>query len=332
MKAFRILSMLLATMALWSCSNNDEVTSEDTPTKEYMVSIGFKGEITISEAPLSRTSGNDLYGIQVYSCPTTDNTDNYTAYAYGLFDDLSQMTIKLIDGYKYKFVSTMVKDGKEKIESYDNAYSLPFTKDGNVVLNIYNSFTYSSNNYLWHIDSGTSNMVDSPNYNHPNLNRYYGEHTGYTPTENGNVSINMLRTVFGLKVIANNLTDGTLNIAMAEAPEMSITHPTTEVEDIFTFYYVSQAYSTTDYSETIATTFTWTKADGAVIPLGTHDITFKRNKQTIVTVEIDKAIDEVSSNQSLNLTLESGTMGAGNTYIIEGDKITNTTVTPETGN
>jgi len=331
MKALKFLSLFLTMMALWSCSSNEEVIApeEETPAKEYMATIGFKGEISISEAPLSRASGNDLYGIQVYSCGATDETNNYKAYAYGLFDDLTQMNIKLIEGYKYQFVATMVVDGKEKIwSSNDGEYSCPFGYTTEPQIS--NSFIYSNEETLigstkvGNIKYGYSTLKNQFQGFRPNLDRYYGEHTGYIPTENGNVAIDMKRTVFGLKVTVNNLTEGTLSIAMAEAPVMEITHPDTEIEDIFTFYYVSQAYATENYSETVATTFNWVRTDGVTIPLGTHDIAFKRNKQTIVTVEIDDA----SVQNALSLSLETGTMGAGNTYTVEGETITDTTVTP----
>lgn len=334
MKALRFLSLLLTMMALWSCSSNEEVITPEVeePAKEYMVSIGFKGEITFSEAPLSRASGNDLYGIQVYSCGATDEENNYKEYAYGLFDDLETMNIKLIEGYKYKFISTMVVNGKEKVLFLnDEGYAPPF-KPSTTVNQINNGFIYSNtnslvSNVLGGISTGYSHIVSSDGfeaYHRPNLDRYYGEYTDYVPTENGNVSINMKRTVYGLKVTANNLTEGTLSIAMAEAPVLTIAHPETEVEDIFTFFSVSEAYSTEDYSETITTTFTWNRADGVAIPLGTHDVTFKRNKQTIVTVEINDA----SVENALSMSLESATMGEGNTYTVEGNEITDTTITP----
>ena len=96
----------------------------NTTPKEFLVSLGFSGEITsIEESPLSRAATNDLYGIQVYSSPTS--SDNYKPYAYGLFDSKDGMVIKLLEGYKYKFESSMVVDGKQKISSYDGVYSHP---------------------------------------------------------------------------------------------------------------------------------------------------------------------------------------------------------------
>ena len=119
-------------LAFAACSNNGEGT-EALPDdgaqepKEYVVSLGMAGEILeIEESPLSKAEGsNDLYGVQVYSKTATTE---YTPYAYGLFDNTADMTIRLLAGYEYKFVATMVVDGKEKISfnSYDNSYGAPF--------------------------------------------------------------------------------------------------------------------------------------------------------------------------------------------------------------
>ena len=86
----KLLLLTLATCFLAACTNNEEPIennpNNETP-KEYIVSLGFSGEITdITESPLSRAMGNDLYGIQVYSAPAATNGE-YTPYAYGLFDD-----------------------------------------------------------------------------------------------------------------------------------------------------------------------------------------------------------------------------------------------------
>lgn len=319
MKTFRLIGM--AVMAVLMCVNFTSCSSDDSDIepsvpqkpKEYMVSLGFTGEITISEGPLSRVSGNDLYGIQVYSCP--DSSTDYANYAYGLFDDVSSATIKLLKGYKYKFIATMVVDGKNKIKkSYDGKYFQPF---GYVTQpSITNSFIYTTKESLieaFGITDGYSYLSSDKEYSRPNTDRFYGEQSDYVPTENGNISINMLRTVYGLKVIANNLTEGTLNISMDGAPQMNVIYPNSEIEDIFTFCYVSKAYSSDGYSETVATSFTWTRNDGVAIPLGTHDITFKRNKQTIVTVEIGDA----SVDNDLNLSLESDGMTEGDKYSIK---------------
>lgn len=130
----------------------------NTTPKEFLVSLGFSGEITsIEESPLSRAAINDLYGIQVYSSPTS--SDNYKPYAYGLFDSKDGMVIKLLEGYKYKFVSSMVVDGKQKINSndYGTSYWAPFyTSD---VTKLENKFVYDSGKEMGNLDDGRTYLT-----------------------------------------------------------------------------------------------------------------------------------------------------------------------------
>ena len=63
----KALILFMGVCLFLSCSNNTPVVDEPETSKEYIVSLGFSGEITqISESPLRATEKNDLYGIQVY--------------------------------------------------------------------------------------------------------------------------------------------------------------------------------------------------------------------------------------------------------------------------
>lgn len=186
MKIFRLLaaSLLVAVCAEFSSCSNDE---EDTPIepqnpKEYIVSIGYAGEFDITEKPLSKLKTNDLYGIQVYSKPNTDTgSQDYKYYALGLFNDGSEMNIKLLDGYKYKIVATIVKDGDSKLYK---PISSPFSAHNGISIN---KFQYTSNNYFNGLDRGLSRVSSGSVMSHPNLDRYYGELIDYIPQENGHV-------------------------------------------------------------------------------------------------------------------------------------------------
>ena len=134
----------------------------------------------------------------------------------------------------------------------------------------------------------------------------------------------MKRTSFGIKVVADKLEEGTLNIAINGGPGLSIEHPKTAVEDIYTFQSVVSAYNTEDYSETIATTISWTKEDGAIVPLGTHNITYKRNKLTTITI---KVADKTSEN-GIGITIddEEKNLGEGDNFTVENGEIFDTNV------
>ena len=320
----KILFLLMGMCVFLSCSKETPIIEEVTTPKEFIVSLGFSGEITqIYESPLMRAAeNNDLYGIQVYSMQVENGTQ-YQPYAYGLFDDKGSITVKLLEGYKYKFVSTMVVDGKSKINSLGGRYYPPFYHGEATPLS--NSFTYTRDIYLSGLSRGSSFLSEPHNiYARPNTDRYYGENEGYIPVEGGRVSINMKRAAFGVKVVVEGLTEGKITIGLSEAPEMYIDFPGTEFQQIFTFSSVRGCWANDDYSEIIALSASWSKANGETVPIDSRDITFKRNKLTTIQIKIS----ETTRDTGLNITTESAELGDGGIVNIDAGTNTTTPIDP----
>lgn len=129
MKKILLFALPLLAMCIVSCNRVEIDTTagtEDTPQsvgETVNVSFVFKGDITIEESPLSKAAGEetestDLYGISVYYDKERDGNIN-DVYGYGLFDNIADMNISLLTGYKYKFVCSLVKDGKNEV-AYNN--------------------------------------------------------------------------------------------------------------------------------------------------------------------------------------------------------------------
>lgn len=330
----KIFLLMFAAICFAACGGDENsipgVTPDEpnTTPKEFLVSLGFSGEITsIEESPLSRAATNDLYGIQVYSSPTS--SDNYKPYAYGLFDSKDGMVIKLLEGYKYKFVSSMVVDGKQKISSYESSYDDPF-KRSFFSTKLENKFNYDSGKEMGNLDNGYTYLAELSGYfDHPNTMRYYGEVTDYVPTANGSVSINMKKVVFGAKFITEGFTEGTLYIKLKDAPTLQLVFPQTEVEDIFTFkneYPYGNRWTADTYTENILVSISWQKNDGAIVPLINQEVTFKRNIKTTITVKVNDS----SVNQGLNITEEKNELQPGENIVLESSGAGNTPVNPST--
>ena len=318
-KSFRSM-LLCATVVLGfsACSNGegqDALSEDNNPnTKEYVVSLGMSGEILeIEESPLSKAAGNDLYGVQVYSKTATSE---YKPYAYGLFDNKEGMTIRLMGGYQYKFVATMVVDGKTKLntDTYGAYYDLFAINASATPMG--NSFVYSMLE-MEHLDWGNTYSSDGMLYNHPAVERFYGETEEYVPEEEGSVSIFMKRVCFGVKYVAEGLTDGKLLITMEKAPIVEMTIGNTEIQEMFCFgniYPAGLDWTRDDYTETIPVSVTWERADGASVPLANREITFKRNVLTTITIKVDEAYIE----GGVDLEQEDTEMTEGENVVIEG--------------
>ena len=137
MKTFRILSMLLTTIAFLSCSGNgseeipEPVKPEEKP-KTITVSLNLGGEyISTSESPIGRSNNaSRVYGINVYY--KDENSTSWKHYGYGLFDNTDDMKISLITSYKYKFDCTMTEDNVDKVSytgTSNKYYMLPYSTE-----------------------------------------------------------------------------------------------------------------------------------------------------------------------------------------------------------
>lgn len=292
-----IALMVGATMV--ACSKDEVAGIEPEPDSDfYTVKIGWEGEIIdVTYEPLdTRATTDDLYGIQVYSTPDKELAEGesatWTAYAYGLFDDPDNISINLLKGYKYKFVATMVRDGKNRINHTSKGYYMyPFNIKGSDSGLFKNIFDYQGSTQLNGLGNGRTTTTEG-GYFRPNTDRFYGELVDYTPGDkNATAKINMKRTAFGAKFIAKGAKakEGTLHVQMTGAPAMELALTTSEnkISDIFTFSNVAAAWADNKYTETIDVTINWKRADGTTLPLGTHAITYKRNATTVVNVKIE---------------------------------------------
>lgn len=299
-KFLAAITALIACVGMTSCSSENDLPGNEAEQEFYTVRLGWGGELDVTYEPLTRADAtDDLYGIQVYSTPDIELEDGeeitWTPYAYGLFDN-TDISINLLKGYKYKFVATMIVDGKNKIWSLDSGdYNVPFFVQGTIegFCPISNTFDYQSSKYFSSLTGEvylrSNGAVDL--YSHPNIERYYGELDNYEPIQDAQATIPMKLTCFGAKFVAQGkaAASGTLEIQMSNAPVLELT-PTTDakyISDIFSFSNVYEAWNADEYSEEIAVTINWHKTDGIIIPLGTHNITYKRNKTTIVNIEVD---------------------------------------------
>ena len=322
MKAFRFIGMALFAVFMCvnfaSCSNDGEIDNEPQKAKEYIVSLGFTGEISVSESPLSRTSNNDLYGFAVTCCPDIEGKNTYEAYAYGLFDDVTSIDIKLLEGYKYRFAITMIRDGKNVITETSGdgtgEYKWPF------MMSLQNKFIYSKTP-AYYIEGST---VNSGTCFRCVADRYYGVTEGFIPSEeNNSVNIYMKRVSFGAKFIAENLTEGELIISMDGSHDVTnLTPDETTSEKIYTLAGLKEAYKSDEYIENVEINILWEKSDGVKVPLGDHIIGFKRNKLTTITIKVA----DLSSDKDISIELEDEEMGTGDNITIENGKIVDTNV------
>lgn len=285
MKLFNKIGIMAALFTLCSCGS-DEVPGE-TPVegKEVTVFLKFNGEITSSESPLTRASGNDLYGIQVYK--------NGSAYAYGLFDDVDKIKINLHEGNAYKFIVLLVKDGKNLVYCNISGYFEPFENSYSNSLKVTNYFTTSSStNCTKNFQKGYMVDKDYNSMEYPEAHFYYGELDNYFPTVNGTVDIELKHTVFGLRCEVSGITDGTVSVSIKNSTRTffentAITEDFVSDEAIFAFYDTYSAWLYADsYTENLTVSVSWLRGVGVTQDLGSKSIQVKRNTMNVVRIQL----------------------------------------------
>ena len=327
--------LLIGSSTLFSCSNNEDELppkeQEQTNQETYTISFNLGGEfISTSETPLSRTevTPKKIYGINVYY--KKDGDTNYQNYAYGLFDNIEDMTISLIGGYKYKFECSMVKNDVDtlyhKQYSYADYYYAPFLTYRNNIgysLNIEldNEFHISTTDltYIRGLGWGATNTTGQTYNNKPNeyvdtyypkTDRFYGELTDYIPTKDGVANIDLKRTAFGLKFIVTPPVDGKLYVAESDTKtsiQVSANESTVEASFMCTFYEVYRCWQAENYTKDFTIQLTWKRANGATQTFE-KIITTKRNVLTTVNVNVNGS----STDSSLGVKEDDTPMGNEN--------------------
>ena len=111
---------------------------------------------------------------------------------------------------------------------------LPFYNNVNDYLN--NTFIYSDSKYLSFLESGDANLNNKQgiDYSHPTIDRYYGEVQDFEPAGKENVTIEMLRMVFGAKLIVQPFKEGTLKVSLnvfnSNVATSFVVQPSTETQ------------------------------------------------------------------------------------------------------
>lgn len=325
----------MAAIILSACSKG--LTPEVNPDGEMvLVHLNLGGEINIEDSPLTKAfTTDDLIGVQVYQ------GSDY--YAYGLFDDVSKMNLYLHTGKTYKFVCTVVKNGKTQVYKHTitntgsprlplgdntttticslitNEFSLPFicfkkSRNNQCGTLLGNSFVYSSTDYYLCLEYGTLATGLSSYDKYPSVDRYYGEVSDYTAISDGSLSIPLKRVSFRISLSVQGITDGNVTVSIKNSGKTfhtnsGITQDTQFGTTTWSFFDLKSAWQYADnYAENFTVGVVWNRGVGVTQDLGTKTVQFKRN-----------AVNHVKIN------LSTSTKFAGIAVSLEEPEITNET-------
>lgn len=308
-KVFVLFSLLAAGVFLSACHSEKKVVDDG---QKYLVKLNMSGEfdVEVDQEPLTKAGeSNDAYAINVYYDKEGDGTTD-DIYAYGLFDNVADMTITMLSNHKYKVCCTLVKDAKNMLyfgQAFNNAYSgyaYPFqTSSSNSTL-LGNRFIIGSSTYFKgmgsgdaHIKSTTSPSTGNATKN-ASVNRFYGETDQYEPVPNGTIDIYLKRVVFGAKFVITGVQEGTLKVTCGDFFTKTYSADETGPERIYTFTDVYDCWKNgTPMVNTIS--FKYTSDRGTLWDISkSQDIQFKRNIMTTVNITLTPDLSAVIFNMT----------------------------------
>lgn len=257
---FAALPLLMAALLFTCCtSGGNGIDVESTPTQTptspnvssdtITVSFNLGGEILESEEPLdSRSFGtNDLFGMNVSQSMqerTDENLASMCGYAYGYFDDLSAVVLKLAKNRYYHFEMVYIPNGKNLIHQYsDGHYANPFECifSQNPYNGKLNEVVYSTENGLSMLEYGASQgkgiedyRIQANQFNQ--IERYQGLKWNFHATEDSKtVTVNLYRMMVGIKLIVDDFKEGEIIVSSGYGIKYSLkpaANSTTNILDI----------------------------------------------------------------------------------------------------
>ena len=279
MKTLRMFGMALVAIligaSLASCNKDKIQDCSDTITVRFNCAGDF---LSVEETPLAKSTNNNyLYGIQVYT--STGNT--MVPYAYGIFTSLENVTLELLKSQKYVVQALVIIDG---LNSYSfDGHNIGYTS------NPTEGFRMSTSDYL---NVNVPGYYTSVGYGFYPYDGYYGRVSDYTPVDGGIITIDTKRVSCGIKLIASNLSDGTICVDLGNITNIELTteSPIFEQTYLFPDNFNDVIYFYDRTCESVECSISLKKDDESSTFLGSYSILIKPNVKTIVTIDVNSSL------------------------------------------
>ncbi len=281
-----------------------------TECEEMTVSLKLEGDFDafVDQEPMTKAgSSNDAYGINVYYDKEGDGVTN-DLYAYGLFDNVADMTITLLTKHKYKVQCTLVKNARSTLyygQAFNNAYSgyaYPFQTNSSKSTQVTNKFVIGTSTYFSGFGSGDAHVASETSPSTSNstkcasVNRFYGETGRYEPVAGGKIDVYLKRVIFGAKFVVTGLKEGALVVKCGDFFSKTYIADDEGVERIYTFPDVYDVWKN-DNPLTGSVSITYVSDRGELWNISqTQNVLFKRNVMTTVNIQVKPDLSGANFN------------------------------------
>lgn len=229
----KFTAFLLSLLAL-SCQpvkiTPEEPETEAPELSEDEVLVSFKPELEFTDELMTKSgSVNDLYGIRVYSWATINDFVSSECVAFGQFDDLDNVVIKLSKNKLYGVDMVYIPDGKNLIYQHgDGTYGVPFDPVWYEGPSKFNEVMYYTpgDGAVWSFGYGATQEKGISDYrvqsnDWSTVKRYQGS-VLCNPTESGDVVVKLRTTMVGFHLEVTDFPEGKVTISSTHGHKYSV--------------------------------------------------------------------------------------------------------------
>jgi len=325
---------------LAGCNQIDSLQKIDEG--DCLVSFNLVGDITTSSTPMTKSSEDAIYLVQLYQ--------GTSPFAMGIYDNPNFQFYLKKGAEKYRIVVSLIKKGDFPILVKGTERLVQISGSG--VYGKYeslqiHSYTVSNENYFYIINQTTYNSVGLTYYyrneaaykvtGKPDTflkflkidkamldsaypmcdDWFYGEINDYSPIgEYETLNIDLKRVGFKLKYELSGVTDGDVTVKIYNSAKSFIDNTTSSATyssapQFYAFYEARNAWLyADDYTENFTLALSWKRDLGngpVTVDYGTKTIQIKRNCLNNIKINLGSN----DQNAVMNLTVESeSTIGA----------------------
>lgn len=313
-----LMSMLLVIatgLAFVSCSKNEGEFTESDEFITIPFCISANIETSFEELSTRTEDKKEIYAIQVFEY--SKNTNTLLPYAHGVFDDISQLSIKVKKSCKYKInvglyynFFDQYKFGSLRSDSYYKEANNIFVYSQDWIFTQLNPNLSTGHDTFYRLsDSEASRSIIE-------CDTYTGILDNYVAQEDASIEMELVRSSFGVKINIEGLTEGkivwtgraiTAGVGYNDSFEIcSIEYPNNTYENIFSIAQFMRQISE-GQSNYIEFTLDYYDTNNNKTILSTSSFGVCRNKRTVINITLtDNSQKEF--NQSFSISKSTGNM------------------------
>lgn len=307
MKLLNLLTMALmaifVSVNITSCSSDEESeelmpVEDDEEYVEIPLKLSINASIDITDEPITKSDyDNPVYAIEVREI--NPNTSESDYYAYGIFEDLDNISVRLKKNREYKIEAVLLYDFFSKWEfrandSHEYVYHKTYT----------DAFIYLKDGFFYGV---TDWFISNTDYYSTDLlegDGFYGKIDNFSPLSNVVCSLELKRIASAIEVDIEGLTGGEIQCRInSPHTNIELEYQLTPSKPILSTMFVFEDF-VTNVEANVRLYIDYVPNIGEGMSLVSGSYKFAKNKRKKIHIKLIDGETSGELNTSFNITRE----------------------------